>query len=1039
MKISKIRACGFKLLGMKSVIATALLAAATSSFASDFFVVVPVPAKTTGAQNINVALTGYALPAGLIGQAYTGFDFKRLLSVTGDSQYTGFGVHWSVAQGSLPAGLTLRSDGTLSGTPTAAGSASFQVMASYKSKAGQQAYQVVVANITVGLAAGTPPQALVGQSYSYDLKPLLSVTGDAAYNGSGVTWSVVSSTLPAGLYLTNDGWIGGTPTAGGTGAITARATYKTVSGQQTYQVVTLNIAVGLAAGTPPQGIVGQAYSYNLNPQLSVTGDPAYNGSGVTWSEVSSTLSAGLHLTNDGWIGGTPTAGGTGAITARATYRGVNGEQTYQVVTLNIAVGLAAGTPPQAIVGQVYSYNLSSQLSVTGDPAYSGSGVSWSVVSSTLPAGLNLTNDGWIGGTPTAGGTGTLTARATYRGVNGEQTYQVVSLNITVALASATPPQGMVSQTYSYDLKPLLSVGGDPAYNGSGVTWSVVSGVLPDGLALSSNGVISGTPSTSTTATFQIKAAYRTSAGAQSYQLFIAKLPGDGTLSVATLDFGSLPVGATTTAQTVSLTNTGGDTLTVSGFTSTGPFAATNGCPATLAPNQSCTSNVTFKPTAMGPITGTVKVSTGSGARTVNLTGTGLATLLTASPTSVSFGNVIVNASGAQSYTLKNTGNTPTTTLKYTLPAGVTAADNCGQALGAGLSCSVTVTWRPTAAGTLSGSVTIASQDSQATVGVSGAALQARLSASPTSLAFGTRQTGVTTTQAFTLSNTGNTTATSLAISVPSGYSQASNCGTALAANASCAVQVSLTPAAVTTYNGTVSVTSSAPTVGVGVTGTGGVSTFVLSTGSIAMPMANVGTSTSSAFVIFNTGTVAGTPTISATANFSATQCGSIPVGGNCTSTVFFTPTASQPASQGYGGAVFVSGSSAGTQGISLSGTGASSTAVSGGYGAGAVPVYSPNQVYALYMQGDCNLVIYRGAPVPGNAVWNSGTNNGLSCVLSVQMDGNLVVYGPGNVVEWMSSTGGFGAQPTFIQLDNNGILHMYLGTPSAPGALLWSS
>jgi hypothetical protein len=234
-----------------------------------------------------------------------------------------------------------------------------------------------------------------------------------------------------------------------------------------------------------------------------------------------------------------------------------------------------------------------------------------------------------------------------------------------------------------------------------------------------------------------------------------------------------------------------------------------------------------------------------------------------------------------------------------------------------------------------------------------------------------------------------------------------------------------------------SVTSSASPVSVGVTGTGGVSTFALSTGGIAMPMTNVGTSSSSAFVITNNGTVAGTPSISTTANFSATQCGSIAPGTSCTSTVFFTPTTSQTASQSYSGSVTVTGSSAGAQGISLSGLGASTTAQAGTYIPGAQLVYSQNQQYGLYMQGDCNLVIYHGATVVGNAVWASGAKN-VACYLGVQTDGNLVIYGPGNVVEWMTSTGGHSGA-TFIQLDNNGILHMYMGTPSAPGALLWSS
>ena len=524
----------------KSVIATLLaLGAGNPLLAADYFVVVPVPAHTAGAaKNINVSLASFSLPAGLLNTPYAGFDFRKLLSVTGDPAYTGYGVKWSVVSGNLPAGLTLNSDGTVTGTPTAAGTSSFQVMASYKSKAGQQAYQVQVANITVGLAAGAPPQALVGQAYSYDLKPLLSVTGDSAYTGAGVTWSVVSSSLPAGLYLTSDGFIGGTPTAGGSGSITARATYKGANGQQTYQVVSLAVAVALAAGSPPQAIVGQTYAYNLNSLLSVNGDPAFNGAGVTWSVAASSLPAGLYLTNDGWIGGTPTASGSGSITARATYRGVNGQQTYQVVTLSLSVGLAAGTPPQAIVGQAYSYNLNSLLTVSGDPAFNGSGVTWSALSGSLPAGLSLGLDGTINGTPTAAGSGSITARASYRGVDGQQSYQVVSLNIAVSLAAATPPQAIVGQAYSYDLKTLLSVTGDAGYSASNVTWTVDSGALPAGLSLGTNGVITGTPTSAGTGSIAARATYRSVNGTQTYQVVTLNITvalANATVTAATAD------------------------------------------------------------------------------------------------------------------------------------------------------------------------------------------------------------------------------------------------------------------------------------------------------------------------------------------------------------------------------------------------------------------------------------------------------------------------------------------------------------------------
>ncbi|HDR9103286.1 TPA: choice-of-anchor D domain-containing protein [Burkholderia vietnamiensis] len=732
---------GFRRPRLKTALATILLAASSSLFASSYFVVVPVPARTgTAAEHISVSLSGYALPSAIVGQTYSGFDFKRLLSVTGDSQYTGYGVHCSVVGGALPAGLVLNGDGTLSGTPTAAGTASFQVMASYKTKAGEQSYQVFVANVTVSLAAGSPPQAIVGQAYRYDLKPLLSVTGDNAYSSSGVTWSTVSSSLPAGLSLGADGTISGTPTASGTGSITARASYRGVNGQQTYQVVTLAITVNLAAGSPPQAIVGQTYSYDLKQLLTVTGDSAYagDGAGVTWNVVSSSLPAGLYLTSDGWIGGTPTAAGTGSITARASYRGVNGQQTYQVVTLAITVSLAAGTPPQAIVGQTYSYDLKSLLTVTGDGAYAGNGagVTWNVVSSTLPAGLYLTSDGWIGGTPTAAGTGSITARATYRGVNGQQIYQVATLAITVSLGSGTPPQGVVGTAYTYDLKPLLTVSGDPSYTGaSQATWSVVSGGFPAGLSLTSNGVISGTPTAASSGPVTIQAAYRGSNGQQTYQLFVVT-PGNGTLSVTSLSFPGQARNTVSAPQSVSLTNTGGTALSITGVTGSSPFAVTNTCPASLAPNQSCSANVTFNPTTIGSQSGTVVFGTGAGNKTVSLTGLGQGTVLSLNTTTVDMGTVGVTSAGTpqttptQTVTITNNGNIATTSLSIGSSGAVTQTTTCGQALAVGASCSVTFSWAPTAATTLSVPVTIASQDTSAQLTVTGTATQL-CTASPT--------------------------------------------------------------------------------------------------------------------------------------------------------------------------------------------------------------------------------------------------------------------------------------------------------------------
>ncbi|KVP40096.1 fibrinogen-related protein [Burkholderia ubonensis] len=312
----------------------AFIAASAPAFAGEYYVVVPVPAKTAAAQNINVSLAGYSLPAGMIGTPYAGFSFKSLLSVTGDAGYTGYGVRWSLVSGALPAGLTLNSDGTLSGTPTASGTASFQVMASYKTKAGQQAYQVVVADITVALANATLPAGVQGAAYSYDMKSRFT-TNDPLFTGAGVSWSLVSGSLPAGLSLSADGVISGTPTAENSGTpFTLQAAYKTKSGQQSYSVLVGAITVSLANATAPGATYGQSYNggvgWDVKPNLTISGDAAYagNGTGVTWSVTSGALPAGLTLNSNGTITGTPTGSGSNPVQLTASYKGKSGAQSY---------------------------------------------------------------------------------------------------------------------------------------------------------------------------------------------------------------------------------------------------------------------------------------------------------------------------------------------------------------------------------------------------------------------------------------------------------------------------------------------------------------------------------------------------------------------------------------------------------------------------------------------------------------------------------------------------------------------------------------
>jgi hypothetical protein len=315
----------------KTILATLLAAISVTALAADYFVVVPVKNRTASLGNVTVNLSTASLPGAVAGRAYAGFDFRTALQVKGDPDFNVAGVAWALASGTLPAGMSLTSDGKLTGTPTTAGTSSFQLQASYRTKTGVQAYQVIVAEVTVALSVGELPPGVQGAAYFYDVKPQLSVSGDPSFNAAAVTWNYVG-TLPPGLQLNANGTITGTPTAEGTHPITVRATYLSKSGQQTYQVLVGAIQVTLGTtSAPAPAAYGQAYlGWDIKPNVSVSGDAAYAGGGanVAWSVAGGALPAGLTLNANGTVTGTPTARGMNPVQVKAEYKGKSATQAY---------------------------------------------------------------------------------------------------------------------------------------------------------------------------------------------------------------------------------------------------------------------------------------------------------------------------------------------------------------------------------------------------------------------------------------------------------------------------------------------------------------------------------------------------------------------------------------------------------------------------------------------------------------------------------------------------------------------------------------
>ena len=232
-----------------------------------------------------------------------------------------------------------------------------------------------------------------------------------------------------------------------------------------------------------------------------------------------------------------------------------------------------------------------------------------------------------------------------------------------------------------------------------------------------------------------------------------------------VDFGDVTV-ETSSTQTVVVTNLGHSNATISAATVTGSGFNYMGpaLPLTLSRGQSVNLTISFAPSAAGVSSGNLSLSTSGNVspNSVPLTGTGVQSqqtlLLTVSPQSVSFGNVLVGSNGSQTVSLLNTGTGPVNISQATMAGNGFGMSGLAvpMTLGPGQSTAFTVSFAPAGAGSASGNISVVSNaaNSVSTVALSGMGVQPQISAAPGSVSFGTVTVGQTSSQAVTLTNAG---------------------------------------------------------------------------------------------------------------------------------------------------------------------------------------------------------------------------------------------------------------------------------------------
>jgi hypothetical protein len=378
------------------------------------------------------------------------------------------------------------------------------------------------------------------------------------------------------------------------------------------------------------------------------------------------------------------------------------------------------------------------------------------------------------------------------------------------------------------------------------------------------------------------------------------------LSPATLTFTGTPVGSTSLPQSVTLSNTGSAALNITGVSVTGDFAQTNNCGVTVPAGLSCTINVTFTPTTSGNRYGTVSISdnAANSPQTILMAGNSTAAPAVAFlPSSLTFVSQIIDTTSApQNAVLANTGGAALTITSIVASGDFAQTNNCGSTLASGASCTISVTFTPTAPGPRAGAVTVtdSAAGSPQMLPLSGNGGQAPIvTLTPTSLTFvGQVLGGTSAAQAVTLSNTGSAALSITSITASGDFAQLNTCGSSVAPGFSCKISVTFTPTALGNRYGAVTITdnaSNSPQTVI-LSGTGLAAPVVsVSPASLTFASQSIGTTSApQAVTMTNTGSGALTITsIVTTGDFAQLNtCGTnLAAGATCTINVTFTPTA----------------------------------------------------------------------------------------------------------------------------------------------------
>ncbi|MGC1435376.1 MAG: choice-of-anchor D domain-containing protein [Terriglobales bacterium] len=474
-------------------------------------------------------------------------------------------------------------------------------------------------------------------------------------------------------------------------------------------------------------------------------------------------------------------------------------------------------------------------------------------------------------------------------------------------------------------------------------------------------------------------------------------PGLLVANPSSVSFANLLVGNSQT-QAVSLTNSGGTSVTVSQATTQGSGFTVSGLtlPVTLPAGWSTSFSATFAPQSAGTANGNIAFASNASNSTLNLSlsGSGMASgSLSPTPPSLSFGNVQTGSNQSLPVTLTNSGGSSVTITQAAVTgSGFTVNGlNLPLTLAPGQSStSFNVVFAPQSAAAASGSLSLTSNAPNPTLNLplSGSGVApGSLTANPSGLSFGNLQVGNNQTLSETVTNVGGSSVT---------ISQDTVTGTAfsvtglnppviLTSGQSITFSVSFTPSSAGSASGNLAVASNAsnPTLNIPLSGTGtAAGQLAVTPASLAFGNVVVATSANLPATLSATGaSVTVTSANVSSSEFTLSGLSfpvTIPAGNNAQFSVAFAPQATGAAS----GTVSFTTNASNSPVVPLSGTGT------------PTPIHSVSLSWTASTSSDVTgYNIYRGAGSAGPySKINSSLNAGTTYTDNSVVDGQTYYY-----------------------------------------------